>query len=165
MYPELAEFKEGIGMADLTKKTMKIIRERDEGICKLCHLPVTDDDWNIDHIIPQSHGGKSYRSNLRLTHKECNRLRGDDLSEDERNQMVADQLAKQENNCYVCGEHLKFSFASKVAPDYRLPVSWGNMALAHSKCRASYNRTIVQPWNSKMSKLKGTCIRRIIGIE
>lgn len=61
------------------------IYERDGWTCQLCTElvdPNVDvlDDWapTLDHIIPRSHGGSDEHENLRLAHRWCNSVRGDD---------------------------------------------------------------------------------------
>lgn len=63
------------------------IYERDNWICQLCDEPVDRDahyldDWapTLDHIIPQSHVlvPDHSDSNLRLAHRWCNAVRGDE---------------------------------------------------------------------------------------
>lgn len=49
---------------------------RDNGICGICNNPVDYDDMDVDHILPKSYGGKDLWDNLRVSHKECNRKRG-----------------------------------------------------------------------------------------
>lgn len=56
---------------------------RDNWICALCGLPIAgpsfDDAVNlsIDHVIHESKGGTDYPSNVRATHQNCNKSRGD----------------------------------------------------------------------------------------
>lgn len=50
---------------------------RDGGICLLCDEPIPreeilDDEYNLDHIRPRSHGGSNQNFNLRLVHLACN---------------------------------------------------------------------------------------------
>jgi len=64
------------------------IYDRDLWICQLCDEGVDRDlmtldpsgDWapTLDHIIPQSKGGTHEPENLRLAHRWCNSVRGDD---------------------------------------------------------------------------------------
>lgn len=152
-------------MADLTKKTIRFIYERDNGICQICFLPTGEGDWNIDHIIPRSFGGSNRYTNLRLTHYECNHKRADDMTNAEKNKLLSDQYERQDGKCWCCLQPLKFSMVNKIAFDYRLPVSWDNMVLAHRHCRAEYNRNVVEPWRVEMRKIKGECIRKILGID
>jgi hypothetical protein len=53
------------------------IRERDMGICYLCKLVVAPTDENFDHVYPVSRGGPHVRSNVALTHRDCNFRKGD----------------------------------------------------------------------------------------
>ena len=59
---------------------LKVVR-RDGQICQKCNQPVSDKEVEFDHLIPFSKGGKSTIENLRLIHKNCNRLKGDSLEE------------------------------------------------------------------------------------
>ena len=61
------------------------IYERDLWTCQLCLDPVIPDlpvshIWaaTLDHIVPQSQGGLHGAENLRLAHRWCNSVRGDD---------------------------------------------------------------------------------------
>lgn len=48
--------------------------------CALCGEHIEDvRKSNIDHIVPKSKGGSNSNSNLQLTHKTCNRAKGDSL--------------------------------------------------------------------------------------
>jgi 5-methylcytosine-specific restriction endonuclease McrA len=51
-----------------------------KGQCGICGQPMTWGvlrDFDIDHIIPRSKGGKWNRANLQLAHRACNRLKAD----------------------------------------------------------------------------------------
>ena len=59
--------------------------QRDGWTCQLCTGPVDPelpplDNWaaSLDHIIPRSRGGDHSDENLRLAHRWCNSVRGDD---------------------------------------------------------------------------------------
>lgn len=58
--------------------SVKLLRKRDNDICKLCDKPVTDDAVphplapTVDHIIPIAKGGKHERANCQLAHFICN---------------------------------------------------------------------------------------------
>lgn len=64
---------------------IKVLYERDAGICQLCKNPV---DWDlkwdyfnpsnyktVDHIIPLSEGGEHSYANTQLAHFRCNDLK------------------------------------------------------------------------------------------
>ena len=58
---------------------------RDDETCQLCNGPVDmtlghTDEWGptLDHIVPRSRGGDHSDENLRLAHRWCNSVRGDD---------------------------------------------------------------------------------------
>lgn len=47
-----------------------------KGRCGICHMPLHAHDLEVDHIVPVALGGGNARSNLRLVHGVCNRVRG-----------------------------------------------------------------------------------------
>ena len=49
---------------------------RDEGKCTHCQKELTPETLTFDHVIPVSHGGRSYAKNLILSCERCNRRRG-----------------------------------------------------------------------------------------
>ncbi len=59
-------------------------RIRDQNFnCPLCGKIMTFKACNVDHIIPKSRGGSDALTNLRLTHLQCNILRGNSMSSHE----------------------------------------------------------------------------------
>lgn len=69
----------------ITKRHRIELYERDSWICQLCFEPVNPDEdpcgnWgaSLDHIIPRSKGGDETVGNLRLAHRWCNSVRGDE---------------------------------------------------------------------------------------
>lgn len=65
-----------------------LLYERDQGICKICGMPVLydkfiDDTWGgtIDHVIPLSKGGEHSMANCQLSHRICNSLKSNDDNE------------------------------------------------------------------------------------
>jgi len=53
------------------------VMQASDGICGICAKPITpDDEMEVDHKIPWSHGGETIMSNLWCVHKECNRKKG-----------------------------------------------------------------------------------------
>lgn len=60
------------------------VYERDRWVCWLCTKPIKRDvcaphplSHSVDHVVPQSEGGKHVLSNLRAAHFLCNSIRGD----------------------------------------------------------------------------------------
>lgn len=50
------------------------IAERDGWTCHVCGVGyMAADPWEIDHEIPVARGGRDLVSNLRLSHRSCNR--------------------------------------------------------------------------------------------
>lgn len=72
--------------------TLAALVERDNGICYLCGKRVNEEDYSIrdkafmcgnwypsiDHVIPLSKGGKHSWENVRLAHRICNSVKGDE---------------------------------------------------------------------------------------
>jgi RNA-directed DNA polymerase len=61
-----------------------LIKQRQ--ICPLCKIKLTESDstnWQVDHIIPKSQGGRDQYQNLQLLHKECHiqKTRNDKMTE------------------------------------------------------------------------------------
>src|SRR5579871_813712 len=59
----------------------RLVEERADFKCEYCNLPVNVSFFSseIDHIIPEKHGGANDESNLALTCWRCNRHKGTDL--------------------------------------------------------------------------------------
>jgi hypothetical protein len=57
-------------------KFRRWIYERDGGICGICRHPVEFDSMHVDHVRPRIEGGNNHVTNLRVSHAECNLLRG-----------------------------------------------------------------------------------------
>ena len=66
---------------------LDFIAAKSDGACHLCHQPADltfygrtgafgDDTTNIDHLVPQAHGGDDHPSNLMVAHGVCNAIRG-----------------------------------------------------------------------------------------
>lgn len=54
----------------------KIVFERDEGICGICHKPVDPFNYHIDHVIPLAAGGPHSYANCQVAHPTCNLQKG-----------------------------------------------------------------------------------------
>ena len=52
--------------------TRRRIYARDEGVCHLCGYVISDERWDVDHVVPRSLGGGHEDTNLALAHKVCN---------------------------------------------------------------------------------------------
>lgn len=61
------------------KPVLKILFNRDKGICQLCFRPVKEIHATKDHIIPKSLGGGNGQDNLQLAHHWCNLIKGDSV--------------------------------------------------------------------------------------
>lgn len=55
------------------KKQLLLSQLKGAGKCSICNGIITEDNSNIDHIIPISKGGKNRLENLILVHHGCNR--------------------------------------------------------------------------------------------
>ena len=56
----------------------KMLAKRRGGIvpCFVCGLPVSKEDASLEHIKPRSKGGTDQMSNLSISHRTCNKERG-----------------------------------------------------------------------------------------
>jgi len=53
-------------------RTEAILLKRQQGMCSHCNLFFSDGDvWEIDHIVPRSHGGTHHLQNKQLLHRHC----------------------------------------------------------------------------------------------
>lgn len=63
-------------MANMTPQTKRNRRKRvvdTHGLtCWICGLPIPDDEFTLDHVIPKSEGGTNAEENLRPAHRKCN---------------------------------------------------------------------------------------------
>lgn len=64
------------------KFTMNGIWNRDNGICQYTGKKLSQNDGNIDHIIPKSRGGKSDWNNCVLCHREINSMKANKTPEE-----------------------------------------------------------------------------------
>lgn len=65
-----------IAAARVERVSYKTILERDKGICHICGLPIGNEKYNFDHVIPLSKGGPHSTDNIRLSHATCNFKKG-----------------------------------------------------------------------------------------
>src|SRR5436853_334507 len=58
------------------------VRRRAGGVCEYCRLPETAQriPFEVEHIIPEQHGGTSTLSNLAYSCLHCNRHKGPNIS-------------------------------------------------------------------------------------
>lgn len=66
----------------MRKSLERQIRRRAGDACEYCRLPaeVQPAEFEIDHIIPRQHGGRSTHDNLAFSCLRCNRHKGPNLS-------------------------------------------------------------------------------------
>lgn len=55
----------------------RLICQRDEWTCMYCGIPVTQDTFSIDHIVPRAQGGRSSFTNTVCACKPCNSRKAD----------------------------------------------------------------------------------------
>lgn len=60
----------------------KIVWVGDQGICGICRLAASISNWEVDHIVPFARGGPESYSNVRVSHRACNRWKCDRLDEE-----------------------------------------------------------------------------------
>jgi 5-methylcytosine-specific restriction endonuclease McrA len=53
---------------------------RDKGICHICGCPVQEENWEMDHVIPLSVGGNHTYENVAVSHRSCNRKKGNKIN-------------------------------------------------------------------------------------
>ena len=57
-------------------KVREEVYKKSGGICPICGKTLSKYTYTIDHVVPLSRGGTSEISNLRATHEDCNKLKG-----------------------------------------------------------------------------------------
>ncbi len=62
--------------AKVSLRTRIAMYKRDRGCCRYCHKPVTEKEWEPDHVVPISLGGSNKLSNLVVACISCNRRKG-----------------------------------------------------------------------------------------
>lgn len=69
-------------------KRVDELAARDGWLCWLCEGEIAPDappgspaSATVDHVVPKSRGGRTELANLRLAHRRCNTVRGNDLPE------------------------------------------------------------------------------------
>ena len=67
---------------------VKSLAKRDGWICWLCETSIDqrlpaehDESATLDHVIPRSKGGSNKQTNLKLAHRVCNGMRGNQYEE------------------------------------------------------------------------------------
>ena len=93
-------------MPNIRKSTREIILKRDNYTCHLCGGVINIDappnsplQHSLDHIKPVSLGGTNHRDNLRSAHRECNSLRGNNISR------LDPDWEKSKNHILACLEY------------------------------------------------------------
>jgi hypothetical protein len=61
---------------------VRVVYERDEGICGICGIFVEIDDFHLDHVIPVSRGGEHSYANTQTSHALCNIRKGAQILEE-----------------------------------------------------------------------------------
>jgi hypothetical protein len=58
------------------------VRRRARDICEYCHLPANGypTPFEIEHVVPRQHGGRTVAGNLAFACLHCNRCKGPNLS-------------------------------------------------------------------------------------
>ncbi|MBO1350214.1 MAG: group II intron reverse transcriptase/maturase [Hormoscilla sp. GUM202] len=60
---------------DISARVIKLL-EKQGGKCAMCGLKFRDgDQWEVDHVLPTSRGGKDRYSNLQLLHDYCHNIK------------------------------------------------------------------------------------------
>lgn len=74
--PQESEVKESRKMS-YTKQLNRIYKHTKT--CYLCGKPIKREDASLDHFIPLSKGGLNNANNYRISHKQCNHQKGNNL--------------------------------------------------------------------------------------
>jgi len=53
--------------------SMRLIYQRDHGLCYICGKPVDRRETSIDHVVALESGGQNTVENMRLAHQKCNK--------------------------------------------------------------------------------------------
>lgn len=63
-------------------RLVRLVRRRARSACEYCHMPHQFDElpFEIDHVIPSVHGGRTIAGNLALSCFCCNRFKGPNLA-------------------------------------------------------------------------------------
>lgn len=91
----------------------RLIEERASRRCEYCLLPenVSFYTHEIDHVIPEKHGGKTDAANLALTCWRCNRHKGTDLGsfdpQTEQFSFLFNPRTQQWSEHFACDERAK----------------------------------------------------------
>lgn len=68
--------RRGAGVKPVPRRLIVILWQRQRGICCLCPKALVWGEFEIEHRIPVSRGGKHEMANLGLAHGPCNRAKG-----------------------------------------------------------------------------------------
>ena len=78
--PKIIRFLKGVFKSRNVGKKMKLNRrslfERDNGFCQYCNLQVSYKNFEMEHVVPRSHGGKTIWENIVVSCKKCNSRKG-----------------------------------------------------------------------------------------
>jgi 5-methylcytosine-specific restriction endonuclease McrA len=126
-------------------KLLELVRE--EKVCWLCNKPVAIEDATRDHVIPKSLGGIGHRSNLRLAHADCNRLRGNGGFDNKGPETRKELLYRQFFTCAFCPDSIEHNNSHKFKNDRAKPHSLQNTFLLCNECRHIEARRIREEIN------------------
>lgn len=77
VWDEYFEFRWGKRMLKTARGRAKLYRiwRRQDGLCSVCHRPVTKDTpWHVRHVVKPAHGGSDATTNLEIYHLRCPRV-------------------------------------------------------------------------------------------
>ena len=70
------------GSIKISATDLRTLGYPEDNVCYLCGDKLSTSGYEIDHVVPRALGGDNELSNLRWTHKTCNRLKHDMLIAD-----------------------------------------------------------------------------------
>ena len=80
MMPKIIRFLKGVFKRGNVGKNIKLNRrslfERDNGACQYCNLSVNYKNFEMEHVIPRSKGGKTIWENIVVSCRKCNSKKG-----------------------------------------------------------------------------------------
>ncbi|MBC6480489.1 MAG: group II intron reverse transcriptase/maturase [Hormoscilla sp. GM7CHS1pb] len=94
---------------DISTRVLKLMN-RQKGKCTHCGMLFTDgDQWEVDHVIPRSRGGKDVYTNLQLLHDYCHHFKSVTDGSHEGRARIRDIEAKEPDEVKVSRPVLKTS--------------------------------------------------------
>jgi RNA-directed DNA polymerase len=85
---DIAYWASRLGREPEVPESIAQMLKKQTGKCNHCGLTFVTTDWEVDHIIPKSKGGKDWYSNLQLLHKHCHDVKTANDGSNQRKQKI-----------------------------------------------------------------------------